>query len=242
MAGGFAGAWAVLCCAQLWRISLLIWSWGFLPGLTAAQDQVLGARQRPGGCRRMRPEARKTTLAPMPFPRKKTSRHRLRRLKSPKKIEGMPDYSIHVDVPVVEVPVMVTTKDGQFISGFETRQLPHFRRWRAAEDHQLRHHGSAHHRRLASRVRRWRLFVHGRHLHASYTFVSMLKKNDWLAVISYDMRRLHSGGLYARQAARRRARSISCEFPVSPRPICSTLFTTPWTGWTGSKGTSTSFW
>ena len=33
----------------------------------------------------------------------------------PKKIEGMPDYSIHVDVPLVNVPVMVTTKDGQFI-------------------------------------------------------------------------------------------------------------------------------
>src|ERR1044071_4408954 len=33
----------------------------------------------------------------------------------PKKIEGMPDYSIHVDVPLVPVSVMVTTKDGQFI-------------------------------------------------------------------------------------------------------------------------------
>src|SRR5437879_5277375 len=37
----------------------------------------------------------------------------------PKKIEGMPDYSIHVDVPVVTVPVMVTTKDGQFISNLK---------------------------------------------------------------------------------------------------------------------------
>src|SRR5712691_5943452 len=33
----------------------------------------------------------------------------------PKKIEGMPDYSIHVDVPLVTVPVLVTTKSGQFI-------------------------------------------------------------------------------------------------------------------------------
>jgi len=31
----------------------------------------------------------------------------------------MPDYSIHVDVPVVTVPVMVTTKDGQFISNLK---------------------------------------------------------------------------------------------------------------------------
>ncbi len=34
----------------------------------------------------------------------------------PKKVAGMPDYSIRVDVPLVTVPVMVTTKDGQFIS------------------------------------------------------------------------------------------------------------------------------
>src|SRR5256886_12385244 len=34
----------------------------------------------------------------------------------PKKTPGMPDYSIRVDVPLVTVPVMVTTKNGQFIS------------------------------------------------------------------------------------------------------------------------------
>src|SRR4029077_7327330 len=31
----------------------------------------------------------------------------------PKKIENMPDYSIKVDVPVVNLDVLVTTKDGQ---------------------------------------------------------------------------------------------------------------------------------
>src|SRR5207302_5884591 len=35
----------------------------------------------------------------------------------PKKVEGMPDYSIKVDVPLVSLDVTVTTKDGQFISG-----------------------------------------------------------------------------------------------------------------------------
>ena len=37
----------------------------------------------------------------------------------PKKIEGMPDYSIKVDVPLVNVDVLVTTKDGQFIPGLK---------------------------------------------------------------------------------------------------------------------------
>src|SRR6476646_5974577 len=34
----------------------------------------------------------------------------------PKKVEGMPDYSIKVDVPLVNVDVLVTTKNGQFVA------------------------------------------------------------------------------------------------------------------------------
>jgi hypothetical protein len=37
----------------------------------------------------------------------------------PKKIEGMGDYSIQVSVPLVDVPVSITTKDGQFISSLK---------------------------------------------------------------------------------------------------------------------------
>ncbi len=55
----------------------------------------------------------------------------------PKKIEGMPDYSIHVDVPVVTVPVMVTTKDGQFISNLKKENFRILRRRNAAGDPRL---------------------------------------------------------------------------------------------------------
>src|SRR3984957_15824342 len=37
----------------------------------------------------------------------------------PKKVEGMPDYSIKADVALVNVDVLVTTKDGQFIPGLK---------------------------------------------------------------------------------------------------------------------------
>ena len=37
----------------------------------------------------------------------------------PKKIENMPDYSIKVDVPLVTLDVLVTTKDGQTIPGLK---------------------------------------------------------------------------------------------------------------------------
>ena len=36
-----------------------------------------------------------------------------------KKIENMPDYSIKVDVPLVSLDVLVTTKDGQTIPGLK---------------------------------------------------------------------------------------------------------------------------
>src|SRR6185369_15714510 len=42
----------------------------------------------------------------------------------PKVPEGMPSYSLTVDVPTVNLDVMVTTKDGQFIPGL---QKEHFR-------------------------------------------------------------------------------------------------------------------
>ncbi|HEY6389554.1 MAG TPA: hypothetical protein VIX91_28045, partial [Candidatus Acidoferrum sp.] len=35
----------------------------------------------------------------------------------PKKIENMPDYSISVNVPLVNLDVLVTTKDGQTVPG-----------------------------------------------------------------------------------------------------------------------------
>src|SRR5215467_10411707 len=37
----------------------------------------------------------------------------------PRKVEGMPDYSIHVDVPLVNVNALVTTKDGTFVPGLK---------------------------------------------------------------------------------------------------------------------------
>src|SRR5271169_5187382 len=38
---------------------------------------------------------------------------------SPAKVEGMPDYSIKVNVPLVNVDVLVTTKNGQFVPGLK---------------------------------------------------------------------------------------------------------------------------
>src|SRR5277367_612555 len=112
----------------LFRISLLILALAALNGLAAAQDQGSSA---PAKGQTETPPADggpQSDVGPYAIPKKKDEPPPPPPPEKPKKIEGMPDYSIHVDVPVVEVPVMVTTKDGQFISNLKQENF------RIAED------------------------------------------------------------------------------------------------------------
>src|ERR1700734_2242129 len=97
---------------RLWRISLLILVLG---GLAAAQDQGSSA---PSKGQTEPPDAAggpQNDVGPYAIPKKKDEPPPPPP-ERPKKVEGMPDYSLHVDVPLVNVDVMVTTKQGQFIS------------------------------------------------------------------------------------------------------------------------------
>ncbi|MGZ7027732.1 MAG: VWA domain-containing protein, partial [Terriglobales bacterium] len=58
-------------------------------------------------------------IGPMAIPKKAEEPPQPRPQPGPKKVEGMPDYSIKVDTTLVQVPVLVTTKDGQFIPGLK---------------------------------------------------------------------------------------------------------------------------
>lgn len=106
----------------------------------------------------------------------------------PKKIEGMPDYSIHVDVPVVTVPVMVTTKDGQFIS---TLKKENFKVFEDGTQQSISGFNISEAPITALLVVEFAstnyVFV-GQALQASYSFVQSLKKEDWVALEYYDMR------------------------------------------------------
>jgi VWFA-related protein len=106
----------------------------------------------------------------------------------PKKVEGMPDYSIKVDVPVVNVDVLVTTKDGQFIPGLKKDNF------RVMEDGVQQ---SVTNFEISQAPITAVLLVEFAStnyyfmvdaLNASYSFANALKKNDWVAVISYDMK------------------------------------------------------
>lgn len=124
---------------------------------------------------------------PMALPKKKEETPEPKPPKA-QKIEGMPEYSIHVNVPLVSVPVLVATKDGQFIPGLKQGNFKVF------EDG------------VEQKVTKFEIseapitavllveFANTNYqfmddaLRASYTFADSLKKNDWVAVISFDMR------------------------------------------------------
>lgn len=106
----------------------------------------------------------------------------------PKKIEGIPDYSIRVDVPLVNVDVLVTTKDGQFIPGLKQenfrisedgvpQSISNFNRSEAPVTAVLLVE-------FASTT--YPILVET--LNATYAFANSLKKDDWVAVVSYDMK------------------------------------------------------
>jgi VWFA-related protein len=106
----------------------------------------------------------------------------------PKKIENMPDYSIKVDVPLVSLDVLVTTKDGQTIPGLKkenfkimedgtTQQISTFNQTEAPITAVLL---------VEFASTNYDFMVEA--LNASYAFANTLKKDDWVAVISYDMK------------------------------------------------------
>ena len=106
----------------------------------------------------------------------------------PKKIEGMPDYSIHVDVPLVTVPVLVTTKSGQFIPNLKKENFRVFEDGtpQAISDFKVEAAPITAVMLVEFASTTYPLLVDA--LRASYIFASTLKKEDWVAVVDYDMK------------------------------------------------------
>jgi VWFA-related protein len=106
----------------------------------------------------------------------------------PKKIEGMPDYSLKVDVPLVDLDVSVVTKNGQFVPGLKK---DNFRVYEDGVPQTISNFNQQEAPITAvmlvefASTNYWYL---ADALNASYTFASGLKKEDWVAVVSYDMR------------------------------------------------------
>lgn len=106
----------------------------------------------------------------------------------PKKIEGMPDYSLRVDVPLVNVDALVTTKAGQFVPGLKKEN---FRVYEDGVPQTISNFSQSEAPVTAVLLVEFAAtnYVFMREaLNAAYTFASTLKRDDWVAVVSYDMR------------------------------------------------------
>jgi VWFA-related protein len=107
---------------------------------------------------------------------------------APKKVEDLPDYSLKVNVPLVNVDVLVTLKDGgQFVPGLKKENF------RIAEDgvpQQIKNFTVSQAPITAVLLVEFAstnyVFM-TQALQASYAFANTLKKDDWVAVAYYDM-------------------------------------------------------
>lgn len=113
----------------------------------------------------------------------------------PKKIESMPDYSISVDVPIVTLDVLVTSKDGQTIPGLkqenfkimedgEPQKISSFNQTQAPITAVLLIEFAAGGMFTGNQAYHYMYDA----LNASYAFASQLRKDDWVAVESYDIK------------------------------------------------------
>jgi VWFA-related protein len=103
------------------------------------------------------------------------------------KTEGMPDYSIKVNVPLVNVDVMVTTKSGQFVPGLKQ---DNFRLFEDGAQQQITSFNVSKAPITAVLLvefasTRYSFIINA--LQASYAFANTLTKDDWIAVSYYDM-------------------------------------------------------
>jgi VWFA-related protein len=106
----------------------------------------------------------------------------------PKKVPGMPDYSIRVNVPLVTVDALVQTKDGHFIPGLKK---DNFKVYEDGVPQQITNFSQSEAPITAVLLVEFAAtnyyFVYDA-LNAAYNFANTLKPQDWVAVVSYDMR------------------------------------------------------
>jgi VWFA-related protein len=106
---------------------------------------------------------------------------------TPKKVEDIPDYSLKVNVPLVNVDVLVTTKDGQFIPGLKQEN---FRILEDGAAQNVSHFTVSKAPITAVLLVEFASTNYGflrEALQASYAFAGTLTKDDWIAVSYYDM-------------------------------------------------------
>ena len=130
-------------------------------------------------------------IGPIAVPKKKEEPPKKEDVpKEPQKVEGMPNFSMRVSVPLVTLDVGVLTKDGMFVPGLKKENF------RVLEDGVPQTVTSFNQTEAPITAVMLVEFANNDFFYAfaydslvaSYTFAQTLKKEDWIAMITYDMR------------------------------------------------------
>jgi VWFA-related protein len=127
-------------------------------------------------------------IGPMAVPKKKTEEKPPEKPEKVKNPAGLEDFSLRVNVPLVTVDVSVLTKDGQFIPGLKKgnfriiedgvpQTVSNFNVTEAPITAVL----------LVEFANTNYAFINDM-LNGAYSFMGALKPEDWVAVVSYDMK------------------------------------------------------
>jgi|HubBroStandDraft_1064217.scaffolds.fasta_scaffold03282_5 VWFA-related protein len=106
---------------------------------------------------------------------------------TPPKLEGMPDYSIKVNVPLVNVDVLVTSKSGGFIPGLKKENFRIYEDGAAQTISNFNLTKAPITAVLLVEFASTNYAFMSQALQASYAFARTLQKDDWVAVAYYDM-------------------------------------------------------
>ena len=159
---------------------------GSSPQSGGNQQTQQSGQQKPSAPEAGGPEG---DIGPIAIPKKKPEETAPPALPpKPKEIEGMPSYSLTVDVPLVTLDAMVLTKDGQFIPNLQKdhfrvlednvpQKIQGFQRTEAPITAVL----------LVEFANTNYRFMYDA-LRAAYAFADTMQKNDYVAVVEYDMK------------------------------------------------------
>lgn len=177
---------------------VLLFAWALLvlsPGTMSGQEQP---QAQPSPSPQQQQNQQNTTpsaggpegdIGPIAIPKKKEPEPKKEEApKPPKKDEGMPQYSLHVNVPLVTVDVGVLTKDGVFVPGLRQENF------RVLEDGVPQTITGFNQTQapitaviLMEFAENFYAFEYDS-LYASSVFASTLKKEDWIALVTFDIR------------------------------------------------------
>jgi VWFA-related protein len=147
---------------------------------TQKPDQVPAEAGGPGG-----------EVGPMAVPKKKESTDDTPPPPKPKKQADIPEYSLHVDVPVVTVDARIVMKDGRPMALPPNVAKEHFRVWEDGVPQKIQTVTQSEAPITAVLLVEFAStnysFMYDA-LNASYMFASNLKPIDWVAVIEFDMK------------------------------------------------------